>query len=410
MASISLCGKNGCHRVAGHKGTHSAFPKDAWGFFREVDQNKIDKAGYATPRGGAKGAYQNHVYRNNQVIVPFERIKDVDLKSYEDGYVIRLYPRQYFEQAGVPKDEFTDSKSLVKVGSNAFVLYRSHESLEKFPPPDDWEVRYLRKERDGQHEIVRRRGNNVEDAGEYVLRLPTLGDKKTESEGPPQGIFAPEYAAQEINYLSQCVLAWLIVHAVGSPYTSSQAAHLNEILSVQGLNDSSRLEYLGIVAHGLTKCPLCMRFIRYQELHATVSFAEEAGLSNASEQVPGTTRSTIVNLFHLTPLIYNELRHLPSNVAWGHAVCNTRLGQRRSYSLDELIEMELKVGIIRPEGIETFGWISEDLKMIRSPEGAVWVQLHGDIAEEDPPTIVDEKKQALESEEALLLEDEFFES
>ena len=72
--------------------------------------------------------------------------------------------------------------------------------------------------------------------------------------------------------------------------------------------------------------------------------------------------------------------------------------------------MELKVGIIRPEGIETFGWISEDLKMIRSPEGAVWIQLHGDIAEEDPPQIVDEKDQVLESEEVLVLDDEFSES
>ena len=55
------------------------------------------------------------------------------------------------------------------------------------------------------------------------------------------------------------------------------------------------------MSHGLTKCPLCMRFIRYDELHATVSFDEESGLENAGFQVGDTTRSTIVNLFHLVP-------------------------------------------------------------------------------------------------------------
>ena len=74
--------------------------------------------------------------------------------------------------------------------------------------------------------------------------------------------------------------------------------------------------------------------------------------------------------------------HKPLNIGWGHAICNTRLGQRRCYSLEEIIEMDLKVGIIRPEGIETFGWISEDNQMIRSPNGAVWIQLNGDALAE----------------------------
>jgi hypothetical protein len=65
--------------------------------------------------------------------------------------------------------------------------------------------------------------------------------------------------------------------------------------------------------------------------------------------------------------------------------------------------MELKVGIIKPEGIETFGWISEDHKMIRSPNGAVWIQLHGDIAEHVPPVI---NVDVLESERLLLSEEE----
>jgi hypothetical protein len=47
--------------------------------------------------------------------------------------------------------------------------------------------------------------------------------------------------------------------------------------------------------------------------------------------------------------------------------------------------MDRKVGIIREEGVETFGWISDDWQMIRSPNGAVWIQLNGDV-EEGPPS------------------------
>jgi hypothetical protein len=47
--------------------------------------------------------------------------------------------------------------------------------------------------------------------------------------------------------------------------------------------------------------------------------------------------------------------------------------------------MDLKVGIIRDEGmVETFGWISNDMLMVRSPDGAVWVQLNGDGVEGVP--------------------------
>lgn len=43
--------------------------------------------------------------------------------------------------------------------------------------------------------------------------------------------------------------------------------------------------------------------------------------------------------------------------------------------------MNLKVGILREESIETFGWISTDLQMIRSADGAVWIQLCDEMTE-----------------------------
>lgn len=226
--------------------------------------------------------------------------------------------------------------------------------------------------------------------------MPRLGTNPRTFEGPPQGVFAPEYADDETDFLSRCVLAWLIVQTHRSPYTLSQAEHLRAILRDAELDSVDAYERSGVLRRGLTSCPLCLRFITYPELHATVSFEDEGGLINAGEQIEGATRSTVVNLFHLMPLLYHELTHIPSNIGWGHAVCNTRLGQRPCYSLQQVIEMNLKVGFVRDEGVlETFGWMSADWLMIRSPNGAVWMQLNGDITEGAPeePVVFDDAEE-----------------
>lgn len=246
---------------------------------------------------------------------------------------------------------------------------------------------------------VAKRSAGIVDHGHYVLRIPRHGANPKRIEGPPQGIFAPEYADEETNYLSKCVLAWLIVRTARSPYTMTQAAHIRAILNQMELDSEETCERHGIVKRGITACPLCTRFIRYDELHDTVSFSGQDGLINAGEQVEGATRSTVVNLFHLMPLLYHQLTHIPSNIGWGHAICNTRLGQRPCYSLSDLIEMDLKVGILKDEGfLETFGWISSDKLMIRSPNGAVWMQLNGDVDE-------GENANAVEFDAALIPQD-----
>lgn len=390
-----LCATDGCRRLAGHAGGHDPYPNEAWSFFQDRDKNKLTKAGFATPRGGAKGAYQNHVLRSSRVIVPYERLASVNLDDFVGGYIIRLLPEQYFSAPGEVRPEFQEP-GAPEVGPTAFVLYRSYASFETYPPLPGWSVRGLL--RNGTP--VTKRSAGVVDTGHYVLRLPTAGaDKPERTDGPPQGIFAPEYADPETNYLCQCVLAWLIVHAHGSPYTTAQATHLKAILDVAGLADAGPYELRGALRHGLAACPLCLRIIRYEQLHSLVNFEEGSGLVNAAIQVEGATRSTEVNLFHLMPLVYGALQHSPRSVAWGHANCNTRLGQRRSYSLSELQAMDLKVGILREEAIETFGWISTDLQMIRSADGAVWIQLCGDMTEaekagapppEPPPEVEEE--------------------
>lgn len=383
---MALCEHDGCRKLTGHTGSHNPYPSSAWAFLTSQDKNKLTKAGFATPRGGAKGAYQNHVVRTNKVILPYERLADVDLDLYKDGYVIRLFPDQVFDEGGILKTQFTDPEADVRIGHNAFVLYRTYAAFDNYPPLAAWRVRWLENE-DGK--VVDERSKDVIDKGEYVLRLAPLGPRPKRFEGPPQGLFATEYADEETNYLSKCVLAWLIVQTVGSPYTLREAEHLIEILNQAGLSEVRSYEDADVIRHGLTSCPLCLRFIRYDELHGTVSFDEEEGLGNAALQVEGATRSTIVNLFHLRPLLYHSLVHIPENLAWGHAVCNTRLGQRPCYSLSEIIAMGRKVGIVQEAGIDTFGWISDDDVMIRSKGGAVWIQLNGEGAD-GPPEGADE--------------------
>ena len=149
-AAPALCAEPGCLRVTGHAGSHSATPGEAWGFLGEKDKKKLGKAGFATPRGGHKGGYQNHVIRSNTVIIPFERLQEADLSKYLDGYVIRLYPDQYFEAKLKPRPEFTAIDALVKVGKNAFVLYGSYQAWDDYPPLKTWKVRSLTK--DGERE------------------------------------------------------------------------------------------------------------------------------------------------------------------------------------------------------------------------------------------------------------------
>lgn len=87
---LPLCGVNRCRLPSNHAGEkHDPYPTEAWNFMLTKDKKKLVKAGFATPRGGAKGAYQNHIVRSNQVIIPYEKYYLVPLDAYKDGYVVR---------------------------------------------------------------------------------------------------------------------------------------------------------------------------------------------------------------------------------------------------------------------------------------------------------------------------------
>lgn len=384
--TVDLCGYKGCRKEQGHAGSHDPRPSQAWAFLTSADKNKITKAGFATPRGGQKGAYQNHVLRSNKVIVPYEHLDTVPLDDFENGYVVRLFPEQYFKKAGKVRKALKKHGTPI-VGKDAFILYRTHSQFDDFPPLDNWKVRWLEKGGDR----VKTREQGAADHGEYVIRIAARGSKPRRVEGPPQGIFAPEYANAEANFMAKCVLAWLIVHTVDGPYVAAQGEWLKAILEAEDLLDETEWGRLGLIRAGYTACPLCMGLIQYDELHMRVEFKDESSLLNAGEQVLDATRSTVVNLFHLDPLVYSKIEHGPRNVAWGHATCNTRLGQRKCFSLPELIENGSRVGTVDGEGnVRTFGWSSCNMEMIRSPRGAVWIRINEDhLTEEEQGDLFD---------------------
>ena len=378
---ISLCNNPNCNLLSGHKGDHLFVYKKAWeSKFNSDDINKIQKAGYCTPRGGAKGGYQNHVNRNSKVIIPYEKLSEVNLNNYKDGYVIRIFPSQYFSGKNVVKKEFANNNSVV-VGSNAFLLYRTYDDFTSLPPLAEWKIRSILKydDKKGDYCIPSndRRGN-IKDCGHYLLRISNSGTNKKRNrfEGPAQGIFAPEYADANTNYLCQAVLAWLIINTKNSPYKKSDFEHLQAILDKYGLLKSGHYEDDYITHDGVTTCPLCQRQISHNELNELISFEDEEGLENSTEQV-GSTRSTKINLFHMVPLCYASLENIPTQVSWGHATCNTRLGQRQCFSYRKLLSSGVEVEIRDSKGgaEKVLGYANKSKSFIRSKDGDVWIRI-----------------------------------
>ncbi len=376
---VHLCKNPDCNLPIHHKGKHSFIYKKAWeALFRTDDINKIQKAGYCTPRGGAKGGYQNHVNRNSKVIIPYEKLSEVTLDNYKDGYVIRLFPSQYFSKKHIVKEEFKNNPSIV-VGSNAFVLYRTYEDFESLPPLPDWQIRSILKydKKTKTHCIPSndRRGDII-DRGHYLLRISNSGTNKKQNlfEGPAQGIFAPEYADANTNFLCQAVLAWLIVKTENSPYKKDDFEHLKAILEKHHLLHSPHYENNYILHNGKTTCPLCQRVIMHKELSELISFDDEEGLTNSTEQA-GSTRSTKVNLFHMVPLCYSSLENIPTQVAWGHATCNTRLGQRQCFSYHSLLQTDLTIEIHNGQERRFLGYTNAEQNFIRSQNGDVWIRI-----------------------------------
>lgn len=365
---VQLCAKStrdgSCRKKQGHAGTHSAFPTLWNGFEYDPDdktRKKIVKAGFATPRGGAKGGYQNHVSRSSRVILPFEHALKVNFANYEQGYVLRVTVPQATTLLAENRLISRDERLFVSIDGalhQAFVLYRSQGDFSALPPLEDWFACEHRI--DGQVSI--RRAEAGSDYGHFLARVP-----RGTPQGIQQGIFAPEYATREENFACQTLLTYLAYQTEGYP-SDSNLEHVLAVLADLGLYEPMDWINKGIVdPKGTTSCPLCNRRIANPELHETIDPSLIPGLANSGVQLE-ETRSTLVNLYHLRPLLYDVvLGHTARNIAWGHAHCNTLLSQRRSYTVRELWadggrpDVELR-------------W-SEDQQFIRSEDGRAWVSV-----------------------------------
>ena len=376
---FQICNNPNCNLELNHKGKHSFIFKKAWTeLFSPDDNNKIKKAGYCTPRGGDKRGYQNHVNRNSKVIIPYEKLNEINLSNYKDGYIISIFPTQYFSSKHIIADEFVNNTDIT-VDENAFILYRTYDDFANLPPLPNWKIRSVMKYNPATQKYdipAKDRRGNIIDVGHYLLRISNSGTnkKKNQFEGPAQGIFAPEYADANTNFLCQSVLAWLIINTDESPYNPDDFEHLKAILDKHNLLKSPHYEKDYIMHNGKTTCPLCQKIIKHSELNEIISFEDEEGLTNSTEQV-GSTRSTKLNLFHMVPLCYASLENIPTQVSWGHATCNTRLGQRRCYSFTDLQATEIEINITEGHKKHLLGYANATKNFIRSQNGDVWIRI-----------------------------------
>jgi len=209
---------------------------------------------------------------------------------------------------------------------------------------------------------VARRNIDGEDFGHYLARIP-----RGLTAGIQQGIFAPEYVGRKENYACQILLTYLTYKTVGQK-ADANFEHVQLILEELKLLDVESFKLKGILnSSEETSCPLCMRPIESSELHEAIDPSQVPGLANSGVQL-AETRSTLVNLYHLQPLLYDRiLGHTSRNIAWGHAHCNTFLAQRKSYSLDEL-KVTGKV-------ISSKLYSDESGVFIRSEDNRAWVSV-----------------------------------
>lgn len=368
MFNLSLCETQTeagiCLKLQGHKGRHDEFPalwNEISDDLEDKTRKKIVKAGFATPRGGDKGGYQNHVSRSSRVIIPFEHSSKVDFANYSQGFVIRLTVPQYIEQEA--NGNIVDQIDNLQVSINgqlapSFVLFRSQTDLEVFPPRDHW--------RPCWHEVngspsLRRNSGGI-DLGHFLSRIP-----RGEKLGIAQGIFAPEYTDRLENYKCQQLLTFLAYKTSGKK-VEKNFEHICEILDHFKLLNTPEMKLKGLLnTADVTACPLCERPIDFDELHEAIDPSQVPGLENSGVQF-SETRSTLVNLFHLQPLLYAKtLGHTAKNIAWGHAHCNTFLAQRKSFSVSELASSRNLID-------EDLFWDDSQL-FIRSKDGRAWVSV-----------------------------------
>lgn len=361
--------------------------KIAYDVFPYALKKKLDKTKEA--RTG-KGIYKRRNSRNYRVIMSystFVRLSEIgenELDKYENGYIVRIQPQQYFE--GGVKDD-----NRIVLGKNAFIYYKSIHDYRQYPPKEEWKQvaelytssekiedkpewigEYAAFIQNTQPQITSHIcGNsknifNNETKKDYINRIKEKyrpDDKKIPQQAGI-GNFDYDYCTNKEMDLVILQLSYLIMTVPGMDEQliayykefGEEAKFGNKAVSLLELDDDKYKEFYQDKLDELEKacyeynllnkeqlknvraisqnedflpvCPLCLETLNSAE------FLEIADQVEGREE-EDNTRSKIA-LMHINALRPGKFNHRTYNLAWGHRMCNTI---QEDMSLEETLKL-----------------------------------------------------------------------
>lgn len=274
--SVSYCGRavsgigrrreGTCRLPQGHTGRCSAFPSEILQGIPTAVASKINTAARYT-RGNELPFFNRSVRWNRICLLPGE---DLPPDFPHRGVVRQI---NYSGRATVPS-EWTLGKD--------YFLWLGDEDV----PEPNWEK--------GKHYLQVKPGDHKRD-NRIALGIP-----------------AKEFAPEDVCFQVLVHLARLVFYMIDAPdWSESNSKLLNYYIARERLLDENGLKDfpLPFGRNGLLDqdkkliCPLCLQRVSMSDLI-------------------GKQGETPVDLFHVRPLKVGEINHNPTNVTWGHHLCN----------------------------------------------------------------------------------------
>ncbi len=262
--------------------------------------------------------FQNRVGRNSTVLIPFAvwvQIPALHSIKYENGFIVLIPPREYFEVAGADI-----SAHGLEIGINALVYYERRDEWLQFHPDQNGFTPPTSRSAPLNGQYVARIANTTSVADERI----NIGYTSTGLKGA--GIRLYEYADLGTLHTTRIQLEAVFWHAVDAVEKMLAAGMTDNEIRIRrasvldhaakrGLLDYAQLEEARIInAEREVVCPLCLEPISV------------AGFLSRLPQASGRERHdltvTEINLFHIQELGYGVFNHRPYNLGWGHHHCN----------------------------------------------------------------------------------------
>lgn len=298
--------------------------------------------------------FQNRVGRNSTVLIPYpiwikNFTKLIQRDLFENGYIVLISPREYFESSNIDSDL---KKHQLSIGINALLFYESREQWNLYnPEKNNWESAQKRRAPLGGQYVARLPATTAAINGEKIIR----GYTTTATKGA--GIRLYEYASSQTIKDSRDQLEALFWFcrdaeevAVENGMTLAnikiRKEAILEICKEKGLLELSKLIESRIInKNNKTICPLCLG-----ELSGKGFFNR---LSQAEGRVVLDLTVTEINLFHIQELRYDVFNHHPYNLGWGHHHCNvvtkdSGIASTLSW-MSEILSRNIESGYVLPK-------------------------------------------------------------